>query len=140
MKANSPICVRQKPDWMAVFRGWFAKRRPHVPKMICPKMIARVMMMIGTMYCVMTAKSTIMPTDTKKMAPKVSFRGRTNRSILSASNVSARMEPMTKAPNAEENPTVFAKSTMPKHKPSEKTSKVSSFSTFFAFRRMIGMK
>ena len=63
-------------------------------------MMARVMASIGNQYSASTAGSTIMPTETKKMAPKRSFTGVVTRSMLSASTVSARMLPIMNAPNA----------------------------------------
>ena len=45
---------------------------------------------------------TIMPTETKKMAPKRSLIGAVSFSIFSASSVSAKMLPIMKAPKAEE--------------------------------------
>ena len=63
-------------------------------------MMARVMASIGSQYSASTAGSTIMPTETKKMAPKRSFTGAVTRSMLSASTVSARMLPIMNAPNA----------------------------------------
>ena len=45
-----------------------------------------------------------MPTDTKKIAPNRSLTGAVIFSMLSASVVPARMDPMMKAPKAGENP------------------------------------
>ena len=61
--------------------------------------------MTGQMYCTIIPGSTIMPTETKKMAANRSFTGFTKRSIFSASSVSASIEPITNAPKAEEKPT-----------------------------------
>ena len=95
---------------------------------------------MGSQYRPIMAGSTIMPTDTKKMAPKRSFTGLTSRSICSASSVSARMEPMMKAPNAAEKPVLAATTTMRKHRPSETTSRVSSFIRERVLRRMSGIR
>ena len=104
IKANSPICVRLKPHCIAVFSGCPASSTPSVPKRDCPRMTARVITTIGPAYSTIMAGSTIMPTDTKKMAPNKSLTGFTRRSMLSASTVSARMEPMMNAPKAAEKP------------------------------------
>ena len=79
------------------------------------------------MYSTIMFGSTIMPTETKKMAPNKSFTGATNLSMFSDSIVSARMEPMIKAPNAGEKPTLAANTTMPKHSASDTMSNVSLF-------------
>lgn len=69
-----------------------------------PDITANVMTTIGPAYSTIIKGSTIIPTDTKNMAPNKSFTGLTRRSILSASTVSARIDPMIKAPNAAEIP------------------------------------
>ena len=63
-------------------------------------MMATQIANIGSQYSASTAGSTIMPTETKKIAPKRSFTGVVTRSMLSASTVSARMLPIINAPNA----------------------------------------
>ena len=130
IKANSPICVKLKPHCMAVFSGCPASSTPSVPKRDCPRITAKVITTIGPAYSTIMAGSTIMPTDTKKMAPNKSLTGFTSRSILSASTVSARMEPMMKAPKAAEKPVCAAITTIPKQSPRETISKVSSLISF----------
>ena len=103
-------------------------------------MIATMIQRIGTIYSTMSATSTIMPTETKKMAPKRSFTGATRCSICSASTVSARILPMMKAPNAAENPTEDAITTMPKHKARAVISMVSLLINDFTLRRNSGMR
>ena len=125
---------------MEVFSDWPESRKPQVLRMVCPSMTAAMMLMIGTMYSMMRFTSTIMPTDTKKMAPKRFLTGATRCSIFSASTVSARMLPMTKAPKAAEKPAAEAATTMPKQRASEVMSRVSSFIRGFSLRRAIGMK
>ena len=126
INANSPICVRLNPHCIAVFKGLPESITPKVPKIDCPKMTAKVITIIGTAYSTIIAGSTIIPTDTKKIAPKRSFTGFTNRSMDSASIVSARIEPMINAPNAAENPVLAAITTIPKHNANDTISKVSS--------------
>ena len=67
-----------------------------------------------------------MPTETKNTAPNKSFSGVTRCSMLSASTVSDKMEPMMNAPKAAEKPVCTASTTMPKHKASDTISNVSS--------------
>ena len=81
-----------------------------------------------------------MPTDTKKIAPNKSFTGFTKCSIRSASMVSAKIEPMTKAPRADENPAFVAIITIPRHSPMLTINRVSSFRKLFAFFRKEGIK
>ena len=81
-----------------------------------------------------------MPTDTKNTAPKRFFTGSTKRIILSASMVSARMLPMTKAPKAELNPARVAMTAIRKHRPSETITSVSSVINRRVFLRNSGIK
>ena len=73
-----------------------------------------------------TAGATIIPTETKKMAPNRSLIGATRPSMCSLSMVSARMEPITKAPSAEEKPTASASATIPKQRPMLTIRRISS--------------
>ena len=127
MKANSPICVRLNPHCMAVFSGCPESRTPAVPKMVCPSSTASTMARIGNLYSTIMAGSTIIPTDTKKMAPNRSLTGATSLSMCSDSTVSANMDPMIKAPNAGEKPTLAASTTIPKQRPRDMMSRVSLF-------------
>ena len=81
-----------------------------------------------------------MPTETKKMAPKRSFTGLISRSMRSASTVSARMEPITKAPRAAEKPAFVAISTMPRQRPTLTISSVSPLRKRFALLRKEGIR
>ena len=125
INANSPIWVRLKPHCMATFNGCPDKITPPVPKITCPSRMANVIITMGHIYSTIMAGSTIIPTDTKKMAPNKSFTGATSFSIFSASTVSAKIDPIIKAPNAAENPTLAATTTIPKHNASETISNVS---------------
>ena len=140
MKANSPICVKLKPHCMAVFSGWPAKTTPSVPKVACPTMTANVMITMGQAYSTIMAGSTIMPTEVKKMAPNKSLTGVTSRSICSASTVSAKMDPMMKAPKAAEKPVWAASTTMPKHKAKATMSNVSSLISWRHFFNNRGIR
>ena len=140
MKENSPICDSEKPLWTAVFSGWPDRSTPSMAKNGWPMMTVRVMMRMGSQYWAIMAGSTIMPTDTKKMAPKRSLTGFTSRSMCSASRVSARMEPMMKAPKAAEKPVLAAMTTIIKQSPSAATSRVSSFISVRVLRRIRGMR
>ena len=140
MKANSPICVSEKPHCIAVFSGCPDRSTPVVAKSSWPRMTVRVMTTMGSQYWPIIAGSTIMPTDTKKMAPNRSFTGLTRRSMCSASMVSARMEPMMKAPKAAEKPVLSATTTIRKQRPRATMRRVSSFISFRVLRRMRGMR
>ena len=95
---------------------------------------------IGTAYSAMTAGSTSIPTETKKMAPKRFFTGSTSLIILSASTVSASMLPITNAPNALLKPTSDDTTAMRKHSPRATMSSVSSLISFLMRRNSIGMR
>ena len=140
IKANSPICVKLNPHCIAVLSGCPASNTPNVPNNDCPTITANVMTTIGPAYSTIIKGSTIIPTETKNMAPNKSFTGLTRRSILSASTVSARIDPMIKAPNAAENPVWAASTTIPKQSPSDTISKVSSLISFRHFFNRTGIK
>ena len=95
--------------------------------------------MMGILYSTIMAGSTIIPTDTKKMAPNRSFTGATSFSMDSASTVSARMEPIMKAPNAAEKPASAASTTIRKHMPTATTNKVSADIHLRTRFRKVGM-
>ena len=80
-----------------------------------------------------------MPTDTKKIAPKRFLTGSTNLIIFSASMVSARMLPMTKAPKALEKPTLVDRTAIPQHSPNDTISNVSLLMSLRMERKKNGM-
>ena len=84
------------------------------------------------------AGSTIIPTETKKTAPKKSFSGRTTFSIRTINPVSESTDPIRKAPRAEENPEAVASQTMPKHMPTVIRSSISSFKNEVSFFKTVG--
>ena len=127
MKENSPICTKLKPQCMAVFRLLPAANTPQMEKNICPKIVTSTRTMTGTMYCESRAGLTSMPTETKKTAPNKFLMGATSCSMRSASGASAIREPMINAPRAEEKPSLLAITTMPRHRPIETITRVSSF-------------
>ena len=90
-------------------------------------------------WATMSAGETIIPTETKKMAPNRSLSGVTTLSILSPSMVSERIEPITKAPRAEEKPTAEAMATIPKQRPMLTMSRISELRYFLAFLSRVGM-
>ena len=104
MKANSPICVSEKPASMATLRFWPVTSIPNVPNSIMPTITTPDSTRIGAQYWAMICGSTIMPTDMKNTEPKRSLTGETTRSIRSAKLVPARIDPITNAPSASENP------------------------------------
>ena len=126
MKLNSPTCTRVKPVCIAVLSGCPERSTPSEAKMICPKITKRLITVIGSQYLPSNAGSIIIPTEVKKMAPNMFLIGLMSRSTRSASRVSARMLPMTKAPNAALKPAPIANSTMPRQSPSDMMVIVSS--------------
>lgn len=72
------------------------------------------------------------------MAPKRFFTGSTNFIIRSASMVSARMLPMTKAPKAAENPTRVDTTAIRQHSPRATIRRVSSLMSLRTARRKLG--
>ena len=140
IKANSPICDILKPHFIASFNGCPANTKPNVPKKACPTMMVKVKAAIGQAYSTNTSGSTNIPTDTKKMAPNKSFTGATSFSIRSASTVSAKMEPTTKAPNAALKPDSTATTAMTKQSANDTINKVSLFRNFRFFLNIIGMR
>ena len=88
----------------------------------------------------MAEGSTIIPTDTKNIAPKKSFMGLVSFTIFSLCIVPLRMEPITKAPNASEIPALIVITTIRKHKPRETTIRVSPVRKFFIFLKIVGIK
>ena len=91
-------------------------------------------------YCTTACGASIMPTETKNMAPNRSLMGDVSRSMCSLSTVSARMEPIMNAPRADEKPEPVASATMPKHRPRLTMSRISSFRYFLVFLSMVGMR
>ena len=83
--------------------------------------------------------STSMPTETKNIAPKRFFTGSTSLMIFSASMVSARMLPMTKAPKALLKPTLVLSTAMAQQRPSDTMSSTSLFINLRTRRRNRGM-
>ncbi len=139
MKENSPICAMEKPQRIADFSDSPPSIKPKVPNTACPTSIVATNATMGTAYCTNTAGSTSMPTDTKKMAPKRFFTGSTSLMIFSASMVSARMLPMTKAPKALEKPTLVDSTDMAQQRPSATMSSVSLFTSLRTDLRNQGM-
>ena len=72
---------------------------------------------MGPIYSTITVGSTIMPTEMKNTPPKRSFTGFTTFSMCSASQVPARMEPITKEPRASEKPEDTENTAMRKQSP-----------------------
>ena len=72
------------------------------------------------------------------MAPKRFFTGSTSFSILSASIVSARMLPMTKAPKAELKPTAVEIHAIRQHRPKATMTIVSSVISRRVCRKNVG--
>ena len=139
IKANSPICAKLKPDCIDVLSGCPDNKTPNEEKKAFPTIVTNVIRITGHAYCTRTAGSTNIPTETKKIAPNRSFTGLIICSIRSASIVSARIDPIIKAPSAAEKPVFVATTTIPRHNPKAITSNVSSFISFLTFFNKAGI-
>ena len=95
---------------------------------------------MGSHWAVSTPGSIIMPTETKKTAPKRFLTGCSSFSIATDSAVSASSDPITKAPSADENPAFTAIITMPRQSPSATMSSVSSSSVRRSLRSRFGSR
>ena len=140
MKANSPTCDKVKPVFNESSNEAPATKaaEDETNALITNVMITRER--ISFQYCIRTCGSIIIPTETKKIAPNKSLILCVSLIIRSLSIVSESMEPITNAPNADEKPTLLAMITMPKHKPMEIISNVSSLIYFFALLKKVGIK
>ena len=130
----------EKPQRMADLSDCPLTRNPRLPKKACPTRMEITNTRMGPAYDTMICGSTSMPTDTKKMAPKRFFTGSTTLMILSASIVSARTEPMTKAPKALLNPARVETTAMRQQSPSDTMSNVSLLMSFRKWRSSRGMR
>ena len=115
-------------------------KAPTVELIDCPKITTKVKIATGIAYSTKVSGLISMPTDTKKTAPNKSFTGLTKCSICSACVVSAMIEPIIKAPNAGENPTLAAKITINKQSANEIISIISSVNKCLAFLSSVGIK
>ena len=125
---------------MAVFSGRPLRVTPMVADMLLKIITVKAITTTGSQYCTSTWGSTNMPTETKKTAPKRFFNGVTMRWITSASMVSQRMAPMTKAPKAVEKPACDASTTIPKQRPTARMSSVSSVIYLRIQRKNVGIR
>ena len=127
---NSPICDILMPACMACLRPLPASIEPMVTLTDLPMITTPVMHKTGNQCCTNNAGSINIPTDTKNTAPNKSLTDCTRCSIFSARVVSARIEPMIKAPRAAENPAFVARTTIKKQRPRATTKSVSSLKNF----------
>jgi hypothetical protein len=104
MKANSPTCAKENAPKTEVFKGCPDATKPKQEKVIMPIITIRVITKIGKALVMNIEGSTIIPTETKKTAPKKSFKGESVFSMRSIISVSAKIEPIKNAPKAEEKP------------------------------------
>ena len=126
MNANSPICDRVKPDLMESSRLAPATTAEAEHTNALTTNVITTRESISFQYCTNTCGSIIIPTETKKMAEKRFLILSVRCSMRWLSAVSAKIEPMTKAPSAEENPTLLATITIPKQRPMEIIRRFSS--------------
>ena len=92
------------------------------------------------MYSTNILGSTNIPTDTKNTAPNKSLIGFITSSIRSDSSDSERIEPIIKAPKADEKPTDVANKTIPKQSAIEVKSNNSLLSSDAIFFKNVGTK
>ena len=140
MKENSPIWPKHRPALTELRRLSPESSMPKPELNDLSRTTTIVMTRICHQYWTNTDGFTIIPTDTKNTAPNRFLIGVVNLWIISASSVSARMEPMMKAPSAEEKPAVLASQTMRKHSPTANTVKVSSVMNFLAHLSIVGTR
>ena len=138
INANSPTCARLKPVCSAVLMFLPAIITPNADTKVLPKIVINESIRIGNQYSARIFGSTIIPTETKNIAPNKSLMLLRLCSMCSPSTVSPRIEPIMKAPKADEKPVNTARVTMPKHKPTEIMSRVSSFISFFERLKKVG--
>ena len=117
MKANSPICDNVKPDLMesSKLAPATTAEAEHTNAFTTNVIITNER--INFQYCTRICGSIIIPTETKKIAEKRFLILSVRCSIRWLSAVSDKIEPITKAPRAEEKPTLLAIITMAKHRP-----------------------
>ena len=111
-----------------------------MPNTACPNMMTSTRMKIGRAYSTSIWGSTSIPTDTKNTAPNRFFTGSTSFIILSASMVSARIDPMTNAPNALLKPTCVDRTAMAQHSPRAMINSVSLLMSLRTERNIHGMR
>ena len=140
MKPNSPSWARLKPEWTAFSSPFPETITPIVTKMMSAMRTTMVIIRTVAQCSITTDGESIIPTETKNTTPKRSLIGVRSFSILSDCMVSARMDPITKAPRAEEKPTPSAKVTIVKHNPMLTISRISSLMYFEAFLRRVGIR
>ena len=126
MKANSPTWATLKPQITERSMPLPASRAPDAAKKEVPVSTARVIASTIPQCSAMTPGSSIIPTETKNMAPNRVLRPETSCIILSFSTVSDSIEPITNAPSADEKPTAVARATIAKQRPMLITSSISS--------------
>ena len=140
MNEKSPSWARVNPVWMELLVPCPDRRVPKVLNSRIPITAEAAIRIITGQYCAITAGSTIIPTETKKIAPKRSLILPVSDSIRFPSMVSESMDPITNAPRAELNPARLASTTIVKQSPMLTIIRISSLRNFFAFLRIRGMR
>ena len=139
MNPNSPSCARLNPVWTALSKPLPVRMMPAPAKMMWLIITITESSRIIAQCSAITDGATIIPTETKNMAPKRFLIGSTMWSMCSLSEVSARMDPITKAPSADENPTDVARATIPKQRPILTIRRISLLRYSLAFFSRVGM-
>ena len=102
MNENSPICARLIPACTEVRVPLPVRKAPNETLTILPRITTRASTSTIAQCAAMTPGSMSSPTETKKMAAKMSRTGCTSRSIASAWPDSATSDPARNAPSATE--------------------------------------
>ncbi len=126
MNENSPICDRLIPQLTEVLSDSPDRKAPRKVNTGLPMSTTSVMATIAPTFSTIDEGDKSMPTDTKKMAPKKSFKGLKSLSMRWPCTVPARTEPARNAPSAEEKPMEFASATMHRHSATDVISMISS--------------
>ena len=125
INANSPIWVRLKPHWHGNFQRLSRQNHATCTKNNLPKQNGQCNNHNGPYIFYNHGRVYHHSHRYKENGSKqILYRGH-KLLYISASTVSAKIDPIIKAPNAAENPTLAATTTIPKHNASETISNVS---------------
>ena len=102
MQENSPICAMLMPACTDVRTGLPVRKAPSETPTTLPTTTMTVSTTMGSQWAAMRAGSISTPTETKKMAAKMSCTGCTRCSMVWPLPLSATREPAMKAPSATE--------------------------------------
>ena len=140
MKENSPIWPKHAPAFKASCKLLPDTKTPMVPKIgLKSNSMPRSNKSVGQCSRIELG-TTIMPTDTKKMAPNKFFIGVMRCSMRCASIVAPKIEPIVNAPSAVERFERSASMTIPRHSASDIVMMISSSRYFLSLRNNVGTR